>query len=110
VTSPYQPHPAYPRRQPEAHSGIPYGHVPVDQTQLLGDKPVAVEGKLTLKGVTRPVTLTVSSMHAMPQPMLKKDAIGANVTVKRTDFNAGKYAPYVGDVVRIDIALEAIKE
>ncbi len=44
--------------------------------------------------------------------MLKKDAIGANarVTVKRTDFNAGNYAPYIGDDVRIDIAVEAIKE
>ena len=44
--------------------------------------------------------------------MQKKEAIGANAftTVKRTDFNAGKYAPHVGDEVRIDIALEAIKE
>ena len=40
------------------------------------------------------------------------DAIGANatVTVKRTDFNMGKYAPNVGDEVTIDIAVEAIKE
>lgn len=77
-----------------------------------GDKPVAVEGKLTLKGVTKPVTLTVTSFQAMPHPMLKKDAIGANAftVVKRSEFNAGKYAPYVGDEVRIDIALEAIKE
>ncbi|MEY4593010.1 MAG: hypothetical protein RIR18_1905 [Pseudomonadota bacterium] len=77
-----------------------------------GDKPAAIEGKLTLKGVTKPVTLTVTSFQAMPHPMLKKDAIGANAftVVKRTDFNAGKYAPYVGDEVRIDIALEAIKE
>ena len=77
-----------------------------------GDKPVAIEGTLTLKGVSKPVTLTVTSFQAMPHPMLKKDAIGANahVTVKRSDFNAGKYAPYVGDEVRIDIAIEAIKE
>ncbi|WP_374342268.1 YceI family protein [Azonexus sp.] len=77
-----------------------------------GDKPVAVEGNLTLKGVTRPVTLTVTSFQAMPHPMLKKDAIGANahVVVKRSEFNAGKYAPYVGDEVRIDVAVEAIKE
>ena len=77
-----------------------------------GDKPTSIEGNLTLKGVTKPVTLTVTSFQAMPHPMLKKDAIGANafVVVKRSDFNAGKYAPYVGDDVRIDIALEAIKE
>ncbi len=77
-----------------------------------GDKPATVEGNLTLKGVTKKVVLTVSSFQAMPHPMQKKDAIGANAhtTVKRTDFNMGKYAPHVGDEVRIDIALEAIKQ
>ena len=77
-----------------------------------GDKPVKVEGNLTLKGVTKPVTLTVTSFQAMAHPMLKKPAIGANAftVVKRSDFGAGKYAPYVGDEVRIDIALEAIAE
>ena len=76
-----------------------------------GDKPVKVEGNLTLKGVTKPVTLTVTSFQAMPHPMFKKDAIGANAhtVVKRTEFNAGKYAPNVSDEVRIDIAVEAIK-
>jgi polyisoprenoid-binding protein YceI len=77
-----------------------------------GDKPAKIEGNLTLKGITKPVTLTVTSFHAMPHPMMKKDAIGANATtkVKRTDFNMGKNAPYVGDEVTIDIALEAIKQ
>lgn len=77
-----------------------------------GEKPVKIEGNLTIKGVTKPVTLTVTSFQAMPHPMQKKDAIGANAytTIKRTEFNAGKYAPHVGDEVRIDIALEAIKQ
>ena len=77
-----------------------------------GDKPVKVEGNLTLKGVTKPVTLTVTSFQSMAHPMLKKPAIGANAftVVKRSDFGAGKYAPYVGDEVCIDIALEAIAE
>lgn len=77
-----------------------------------GDTPTAVEGVLTLKGVSRPVTLKVTSFQAMPHPILKKDAIGANatVTVKRTDFNMGKYAPHVGDDVTIDVAVEAIRE
>ena len=77
-----------------------------------GDKPVSIDGNLTLKGVTRPVTLKVNGFHAMPHPMLKKDAIGANATtkVKRTDFNMGKNVPYVGDEVTIDIAIEAVKQ
>jgi polyisoprenoid-binding protein YceI len=77
-----------------------------------GDKPVSIDGNLTLKGVTKPVTLKVTGYQRMLHPMAKKDAIGANATamVKRTDFNAGKYAPYVGDDVTITIAIEAIKE
>lgn len=77
-----------------------------------GDAPAAIEGNLTIKGVTRPVTLAVTSFKAVPHPMLKKDALGANATTKisRTQFNAGKYAPTVGDEVTIDIAVEAIKE
>lgn len=74
-----------------------------------GDKPVTIDGNLTLKGVTKPVTLTVTSFQHAMNGMVKRDAIGANATttVKRSDFNAGKYAPYVGDDVTITIAIEA---
>jgi len=76
-----------------------------------GDKPVSIDGKLTIKGVTKPVTLKVTNYVNMPHPMLKKDAIGADATVviKRTEFNAGKFAPHVGDDVTITVSLEAIK-
>jgi polyisoprenoid-binding protein YceI len=77
-----------------------------------GDKLVAVNGDLTIKGITKPVTLTVNSYLCMPHPMLKKDACGvtATTTIKRTEFNAGKYAPYVSDEVVLTIPVEAIKE
>lgn len=77
-----------------------------------GDKPVAVDGNLTIKGVTKPVTLTVTNFHSMPHPMLKKDAIGANAVakVKRSEFSMGKFVPYVSDEVTLSIAVEAIKE
>jgi polyisoprenoid-binding protein YceI len=77
-----------------------------------GEKPKSIEGQLTIKGVTKPVTLTVTSFQAAPHPMMKKPTIGANAftVIKRSEFNAGKYAPYVGDEVRIDIAIEAIAQ
>jgi polyisoprenoid-binding protein YceI len=76
-----------------------------------GDKPAAVEGNLTIKGVTKPVTLKVTGYVNTEHPMMKREVIGADATVviKRTEFNAGKYAPYVGDDVTITIAIEAIK-
>jgi len=75
-----------------------------------GDKPASVEGQLTIKGVTKAVTLTVTSFQALPHPMMKVPVLGANAftNIKRTEFGAGKYAPFVGDDVRIDIAIEAI--
>jgi len=77
-----------------------------------GDKPKSIDGVLTIKGVSKPVTLTVTRFLAMPHPMMKKPAIGADAftTIKRSEFNAGKFAPYVGDEVRIDIAIEAIAQ
>ena len=80
------------------------------QVNFEGDKPATIEGDLTIKGITKPVTLTVTSFFNGPHPMMKKDAIGANATtvIKRSDFNADKFAPAVGDEVTLDIALEAI--
>ncbi|WP_293659788.1 YceI family protein [Rhodoferax sp. OV413] len=77
-----------------------------------GDKLAAVEGNLTIKGVTKPVTLKIANFVATQHPMNKKEAIGAeaSTTIKRTEFNAGKYAPFVGDEVTITIALEAVKQ
>jgi polyisoprenoid-binding protein YceI len=77
-----------------------------------GDKPVSIEGDLTMKGITKRVTLTVTRFLAAPHPIQKKDTIGADAytLVKRTDFNMGKYAPAVSDEVRIDIAIEALKQ
>jgi len=76
------------------------------------DRAVAVEGILTIKSVARPVTLTINSLKLAVNPMLKRNEIGANASAKirRSDYNAGKYAPEVGDEVTVDIAVEAIKE
>lgn len=77
-----------------------------------GDKVISVDGVLTIKGLSRPVTLTVSTFKCMPHPLLKKEACGADAftTIRRTEFNAGKYAPYIGDDVKLSIAVEAVLE
>ena len=82
------------------------------KVNFAGDKVASVEGILTLKGISKPVTLTVTSFQCMLHPMLNKDACGANATavVKRTDFNMGKYAPNVGDDVTLTISVESVKK
>jgi polyisoprenoid-binding protein YceI len=83
-----------------------------DRLKFDGDRLVAADGQLTIKGVTRPVTLTVTSFHCMPHPIAKKDACGANAVarVKRSEFNMGKHAPAVSDEVTIHVPVEAIRE
>ncbi len=77
-----------------------------------GDKLAAVSGDLTIKGITRPVTLAVTGFSCGPHPFVKKEACGANAStrIKRSDFNAGKNAPVVSDEVTLNIVVEAIKE
>lgn len=92
-----------------AHPGITFKSTRV---VFEGDRPATVEGNLTIKGVTRPVTLRVTYFTAKPHPMYKKDALGANAEgrVKRSDFNMGKHVPFVSDEVTLHIAVEAIRE
>ena len=77
-----------------------------------GDKPSKIEGNLTLKGVTKPVTLTVTQFTNKAHPFTKSDAIGASATtvVKRSDFNMAKFVPAVGDEVTITLSIEALKQ
>ncbi|MDT3672448.1 MAG: YceI family protein [Aromatoleum sp.] len=80
--------------------------------KFAGDKLASVAGNLTIKGVTKPVTLDVTSFHCMPHPMLKKLGCGANATtmIKRSEFGAGANAPYVSDEVKLVIAVEAVQQ
>jgi polyisoprenoid-binding protein YceI len=77
-----------------------------------GDVPASAEGELTLLGVTKPLTLTISRVKCAPHPMMKKDACGAEVTgmLKRTDFGMKTYVPNLGDEVTLHIQIEAAKD
>lgn len=83
-----------------------------NQVKFKGDKLATVDGDLTIKGITKPVTLTISSMLCMPHPLAKKEACGANAatTIKRSEFNMAKYTPYVSDEVTLIIPVEALKQ
>ncbi|CAA9889898.1 conserved exported hypothetical protein [Candidatus Methylobacter favarea] len=73
---------------------------------------VAVDGNLTLHGITRPVHLTVDHFHCGMNLIAMKNTCGANAvtTIKRTDFGVSKYAPALADEVKIIIQIEALKD
>jgi polyisoprenoid-binding protein YceI len=72
----------------------------------------SVAGELTLHGVTKPVTLTVTHFKCAVHPMFKKDVCGAaaSTSIKRTEFGVSKYAPVLGDEVKILLQVEAGKD
>ncbi|MFP5408339.1 MAG: YceI family protein [Gammaproteobacteria bacterium] len=81
-----------------------------DKMAFRGDQPIYMVGDLTIKGVTKQVTLEITHFKCQPHPMKKVEACGANATtqIKRSDFNMGKNAPFVSDEVTLTIAIEAV--
>lgn len=75
-----------------------------------GKNKLSVTGDLTIKGITKSVTLDVSINKLGVQPMAKREAAGfaATTTIKRSDFGLGKYAPNVSDEVVLSITTEAV--
>jgi polyisoprenoid-binding protein YceI len=80
--------------------------------QFVKDVLVAVEGNLTLHGVTRPVHLDVKRFKCGLNPIALKQVCGADVitSFKRSDFGVSKYVPMISDDVQVEIQIEAIKD
>jgi len=49
-------------------------------TKWNGDVPVEVDGQFTLKGVTKPLKLTIKSFLCKPSPMTHKEVCGADAS------------------------------
>lgn len=77
-----------------------------------GNSPTEVRGTLTMRGVTKPVTLKVNSFLCKENPMSKKETCGADAsaTINRADFGVdyGKALGFKMDT-KLLITVEAIK-
>jgi polyisoprenoid-binding protein YceI len=71
------------------------------KVEKTGESELEVTGDLTIKGITKPATLTVNVTALGEHPMAKKEAAGFAVStvVKRSDYGMDMYVPYVGDEV-----------
>lgn len=76
-----------------------------------GDKPVAVEGELTMLGVTKPVELKISKFKCIMHPFFKREVCGADASAefKRTDFGLSYGTPMFSPDVKLAIQVEALK-
>jgi polyisoprenoid-binding protein YceI len=79
-----------------------------------GDKPRSIDGQITIRGMTRPATLSINLFNCMPHPMLKKEVCGADA---EGELNWSEYGMKMsqygqGDAgkVRLRIQVEAIRD
>jgi polyisoprenoid-binding protein YceI len=82
--------------------------------KFAGDKPKSVDGQITIRGITRPATLSINLFDCIPHPMLKKEVCGADA---EGELNWSEYGMKMsqygqGDAgkVRLRIQVEAIKD
>ena len=75
-------------------------------------EPKTVEGDLTIKGITKPVTLQVHAFNCGDHPMAKVPACGANAkaAIRRSDFGLTYALPAVPDEITLEIEIEAMQE
>ena len=77
-----------------------------------GDNPSAVDGTLTLLGITKPVPLTIERFKCNPATATAKERCGGNATgkIKRSDFGMKTGIPAIGDEIGLMIVFEALKD
>jgi len=73
--------------------------------------PVAVDGKFTLRGVTRPLKLDIVEFTCTEHPMFKREVCGADVRAQFDRRAFGMVEEVVNDngTVRLQIQVEALK-
>ena len=76
-----------------------------------GDKLTAVEGDMTLLGVTKPMKLTISHFKCIMHPMLKREVCGADAhaSFDRSDYGLNYGIPRFAPEVKLAIQVEAVK-
>jgi polyisoprenoid-binding protein YceI len=82
-----------------------------DHFTFEGDRLVSVTGDLTMRGVTRPVTLTANVFKCARNLVLRM-VCGADLvaTVKRSEFGMTFLLPGLGNEVTLRIPVEATKD
>jgi len=77
-----------------------------------GDNPSAVEGNLTLLGVTHPVTFNIERFKCNPASGNAKERCGGVAVgkLKRSDFGMKRSIPAIGDEVTLLLAFEGDKQ
>ncbi len=97
-------------RSADFFNSAEYPQITFKSTSVTPEGPASakVTGDLTMKGVTKPVTLDVTINRAADDSFANAYKLGFSATgvAKRSDFGVDKYAPMVSDDVALTIEAE----
>ncbi len=82
-----------------------------DSITFEGDVPVAVNGQLTLRGITKPVPLRIVHFKCVMHPMFKREICGADARAEfdRREFGMPRDIVPTDPNVRLSITVEALR-
>ena len=82
-----------------------------DSITFEGDKPVAINGELTIRGITKPVKLQLVSFNCSQHPMFKREVCGADARAQfdRRDYGMTRDIVPADPNVRLQIQVEAFQ-
>lgn len=74
--------------------------------------PVAIEGQVTIRGISQPLTLTLTRFKCQPNPLTRKETCGADAEgeLDRTGFGMTQFADGDAARIRLHIQAEAIRQ
>ena len=90
------------------YPNIDFASTSIEQT---GNDTFRVNGELTIKGVTKAVTLDAKINKAATHPLSKTPTVGVSATTSllRSEWGLGDYVPMVSDRVEVEIEVELPK-
>ena len=84
----------------------------VGEIRFEGETPAAIDGKLTMLGVTRPVALRIGAFRCIRHPLLRREVCGADATgtLDRAEFGLKELTADGAGTLTLRIQVEAMKE
>jgi len=95
-----------------ASDAYPMAYFVAKQLRFDGPQLSTLRGEFTLRGVSKPLSLTASNFGCREDAMIKREVCGGDfdAEILRSDFGSTFGLPFVGDKVRLMISVEGIRQ
>jgi polyisoprenoid-binding protein YceI len=82
------------------------------QLRFDGERVAELRGEFTLRGVSQPLSLHASRFACRTDAVLQREVCGGDfeADIRRSDFGSTFGLPFVGDKVRLLIAVEGVRQ